>query len=1286
MSIDRKYITDRFAEQSSGATERHRDVQDLGAHLRFLAVKLRRVLMDVEKRKSNPAIVERPQDLFELCLEVDEVLKTPDLQERLSEDVFVVVQEIRKAIGILTLEALYEEKQRGVGYGQFAKHERAVNERDIAKEVFVLIDYIKREQDPTVVITPEWIILNHPELYDRLTKCIKDPSTQILDWGKVLNMLPGKIKERCDLSRKKLDTDRQLVNLIRSYRQIAEAMGPEFLADFLVALDPTIARSFEHCLRIISKYLGRTKKRDMLPTDLPGLPPFTLEKPDLRKVIFWNLRNYVYRHLVKTNVTECGADEIEEPSTSVDEQKQLLSEVEAILGQVLDPKQVEHKKLLDEVVAYFKKVLDLKVSPRLVTKIQGGDGQDIEVPSLRQRIAMYDMEKYNRLLVAFFMGRGKTATTFFCKEHVGAKKMLYICPPGELPNTVASQVTKHYQECEVPSQGQKGQKKKVEKTPIPTVGIITPKMSQADLDKIKEAEIIILPYSMMSSKREMGKITEQLHSIGIDFVAVDEVHWAKKEGGRNTEEVYKFVTEIPELKYVALLSGNATPNSPDDIFPQLRIKDPEAFSDNISSLRHWMKTNDPLRLRSLLLEFVLKLDPPENWEKYVEKVEMELSPAQRSVYDAILNNEDLTVSEKIHQLTLALINPEIVSPQETGNAVLDSCFEIVKEDFGQYDTVIIGEDTYKAGVTRRHKDVVKKAPKKGAVKADSDDTDPDEVEEGKEYPDIPTFVERLREKLDRHYGKGKVDVFVIDGQTSDADRKKYLDQAKNPKGKKTIIVSMSSIIREGIDLSSIHRAILLEPSIRLADTSQFVKRFARCENRDAKVRVLTAPETIYQGIEEHALYKFMLCQRLMEGGTLTDDDLAFLERDDLGGGDSRPEIRDGRLIIGTAISTAAMNNRQTLNAYFRYLQNRGEAEFMDFVDRHGENYADKYTENWEGTYSANNGRFVAGLIEVLKEEGIVKGTQFADVACGPLVFENTYGLMDPKAQITNFDANPYILDAGVDLIRKRKHNPYYEPTKKVCPMTKLDAKDGSYDVVNCASALHYLGQKGKKNIDKHERAKALIEMNRILKQGGVMVLTLPQIVCSDDEFDSFKKEMMNFGFEVLGDYTGNGHSTDMDNDTEFLNRVVTCKKVGTPKTDKICLDNLHFERQTHVAANTGKTRKKTKDPNYLSQHMEFEINDTELEYDAQNGETDVQAQNVKYQKLVVESKQTLLEIYAKNGNSLDTLTEEDQAELNRKGIVLMRIAGVPGNGKWMFSLRDQKLKVGLSHYVFEEEK
>ena len=104
----------------------------------------------------------------------------------------------------------------------------------------------------------------------------------------------------------------------------------------------------------------------------------------------------------------------------------------------LDKAQVKHKELLEEVIADLKVAITLKTSPRLARFIPAKKGKEqeeveIEVPSLRQRVAMMDVEKYKRKLIAFFMGQGKTATTFFCKEHVGAKKMLFVCPPGELP-------------------------------------------------------------------------------------------------------------------------------------------------------------------------------------------------------------------------------------------------------------------------------------------------------------------------------------------------------------------------------------------------------------------------------------------------------------------------------------------------------------------------------------------------------------------------------------------------------------------------------------------------------------------------------------------------------------------------------------------------------------------------------------------------------------------------------------------------------------------------------------
>lgn len=1252
MIIDSKYIKDRVREESAKAANEHKDIQNLSVYLKAVQARLYHFLKTLEEGGKSPIKIQTFQDLTSFCDHIDEWFPALLKDHPEIKGVVPMIREMRCRIGNAVIEKIYKEKQ---AYAEPVANQRLANERDLAKEVFSLIPFIKAE-GAEVFVTPEWIHLNHPAVYDRITRYIQDPVTQVLDWGKVRKLLPEALREKCNLVRKLEDPDHEFLGRIRHYRKISEALGPEFLADFLVAQDPSIAKDFEYALKIISRYLGRTTRREFVPDDFKDLPPVAFSKPDLRKVVFLNLRNYIYRRVAQDD------QPIAKPG-------KLLHQIEKELKSKLDVSQKEHQKFLEEVIEYFSHVLSIQVPSRLQEQIKEPDGRVISVPTLRQRIAMHEIKEGGRKLIAFFMGKGKTATSFLAKEYVGAKKMLYICPSGSgLPKTVASQISKHYK----PDN-------------CPTIGIIEPGMTQEDVDRVKQNEVIIMPYSMLTSKeRDDGKITDQLCSItdlkgkaaNIDFVAVDEVQWAKNETGRYTEEVRRFVTNIPNLRHVALLSGDPTPNSPNDILPQLRIKSPHEFGDAVApgpkgaesqsvspsadagnlkmrSLRFWMKQHDPLLLRSMLLDFILKLDPPEDWQQYVISEKVELSPAQRTQYELILNNEDLTAGEKIHQLMLAILNPDLLCPAAPEDAILDKCVEIVRQDFEKYDSVVIGEDRWKQGLMRPYE----------------------------EYPNVPTFVHKLRSRLEKEYGAGKVEVLVIDGETPERDREAYLKKARYPEGgKKVVLVAMISIICEGINLSSIHRAILLEPTLRLADTAQFTKRFAREGNTDVKIRKLIVPNTIFQGIEEHALHKFMLCQRLLEGGTLTDDDLAFLEHDDFSGA---TEFRDGRLVIGTAISNAALNTRQTLSAYYRYLHNKGELELSHFIELHGENYAEKFVENWEGTYSANNARFVAGLVGILKKEGLLSGNHYADVACGPLAFENTYGLADEDAKITNFDLNPYILEEGVELLRRRKHDPNYQPTKHVCGMTKLQARDGAFDVVNCASALHYLHQRGSKNVYNHERASALVELNRVLRDDGLLLITLPPHVCQDDQFEAFMKELSNFGFKVVSKYSGSGRSVDQENGNEFRNRILVCQKTGPVRMERVDVKNLAFSRGS-VPSGKGGDHKKV-DTIHLSHHTEFVINKAKVSYDVKNGEKEAKENDLRYQKMVQKARGLLLRIYEENGQSLDELSHENQQALREEGITLLRLSGVRGDGKWMFSLSEQTLKTGLSHYVFEDE-
>lgn len=1232
MAIGSDFIKGHFETHALQALSENKDIKGLRAQLKKFRVLLKQLLKKIETSHDHPFEIQEYRDLFELCSQIDQVID----KESVSKGVVVVLNQIRETIANLTIEEVCKEQQAKIPYGELLEARRVLAQRDLAHPVKTLIAEIKRES-AGIEINPEWIELNCPDLFEKMAEQVRDPYTSIFDWSKLNDLLPEDVKQRSRFESRQATSpkEKELLAKIREYRHFAEVLGPEILADYLMTQYPEIAINYNYTLRIISRYLGRVTRRPFTRTDFPKVPAITLEKPDTKAVVYMNLRNYIYRSLIQDDpkTIERGSD--------VDQKYALrLKEVARELSGSLDKLQVKHKELLEEVIQDLKTALTIKISPRLARSILAEKGKEREVieiaiPSLRQRVAMLDVERYKRKLIAFFMGQGKTATTFFCKEHVGAKKMLFVCPPGELPEAIERQVDKHY----VETKNEKG--KLVKK---PTVGIVKSDMDQKELDKIKKCEIIILPYSMLSSKRDKGKITSQLLNIGIDFLAVDEVHWAKKDGGRNTEAVYDFVTKIKGLKYATLLSGNPTPNSPTDILAQLRIKDPEEFEKIGRNANRILKKMDPLLLRTYLMDFILRLERPDDWEQYVEMVNIELPEDQMRVYNVILENEDLRSFGKIKQLRHALLNPDLVTPIHPGDGYVDACFDLIKKDFEEYDSVVVAEDHYRDGITRRHES----------------------------QPDKPSFVDKLKAKLEAEYGKDNVEVLVIDGKVPNRDRKGIMQKARYPE-KKTVLVAKLEIISEGISLSTIHRAIILEPTMRRSDTIQFVKRFAREYNEDVKVRILNVPGTVTEGIHEHALRKHILCDRLLDGGTLSPEDTEFLEH-----GDAQSVIER---LQKTSLKDAVLNRRQTLNTFFQSLYCKGEAGLLDFIrSPDGLIFAENYVEDWESTYSANNSRFLAGLIGRFKELGMIRGNEFADLACGPLAFECTYGLIDPSARIANFDLNQHILDAGVRLIRERKGDPDYTPTRKIASLTRLGVKTETFDVVNCALALDYLSQNARSNIHNHERAKSILEMNRILKMGGILVITLPIKICSDRQFFAFQEELGNFGFELLEGYCGYGRSTDSENGPEFQNRTIACRKVGMPVMDKIDLQNLRFSK----IANPPKTssKKRRGDYNYGSHHNEFEVNQRGFDYTPINVEEMAKRNEVLYQQLVTQARTKLIHIYIQNDNSLSSLPDETQKKLMDEGIYLTRETGA-GNDRWVFSLLKQDYRKATPHYLFE---
>jgi len=505
-----------------------------------------------------------------------------------------------------------------------------------------------------------------------------------------------------------------------------------------------------------------------------------------------------------------------------------------------------------------------------------------------------------------------------------------------------------------------------------------------------------------------------------------------------------------------------------------------------------------------------------------------------------------------------------------------------------------------------------------------------------------------------------------------------LEGACPNKCKKVVVYSWLTIIHEGIDLSLADRGIFVNPAWRNPDVAQAIKRLVR-HGLGALFAMINVPESLYDGIREHAMNKNDLVERLLYGGSFTQEELDFIDKESKDKGKGKPFIIGGRMVLSPVLRQA-LTPRQLLGRMILGLHNVGVKEFMKFLQRHGEEYARLYMEVWEGTISANNGRFVAALIEnlradeSLRDQGVnLNIRDCLDVASGPCVFENTYGLSASdrsNLRITNIDLNSAIMEAGKLKAREYRENPSYEPKNLTMSMTDLEFEDESFDLVNCAFAMNYLSQKAYKHIDNNERAISFMEMRRVLRPNGILTLTLTPKICTDEQFEELQKALPYFGLEVLDGYSGIGSSTDNKSERKFTNRVITCRAIE-PKVffhtvdgkvvfnkDKLDIspeELLAMLKLEYTAVSKPKTGKKKKpsgnDPKIQEMHHnQFELNNSTLEYSGTEADIDRNIKAKTYREKVSRARSLMQELLLEFGFDRKSYPQHILAELDEMGV------------------------------------
>ena len=222
------------------------------------------------------------------------------------------------------------------------------------------------------------------------------------------------------------------------------------------------------------------------------------------------------------------------------------------------------------------------------------------------------------------------------------------------------------------------------------------------------------------------------------------------------------------------------------------------------------------------------------------------------------------------------------------------------------------------------------------------------------------------------------------------------------------------------------------------------------------------------------------------------------------------EIKNGGAKSSKHIAPLISSPARAIFSHLGQLKAQGYNKILSHYERFPEEaefIARLYASHWEGYYAGNTATLYANVIKILEEKEDLE--RKLDIASGP--FSLSRRLARP---VTNLDINNYMLNAGRLLEKEGKivsGNTAVQGT-----FHQLPFDNGSFNLTVCSLAMHMSRLKvNYKGRDIKERELALREANRVLRENGYAVITLPHTVISESDLTNFYKALNQLGFEVL---------------------------------------------------------------------------------------------------------------------------------------------------------------------------
>lgn len=333
----------------------------------------------------------------------------------------------------------------------------------------------------------------------------------------------------------------------------------------------------------------------------------------------------------------------------------------------------EHLILItDRVKNYFESLfLRFTKPPHMIDRLS----TDRAFPDINQLINIREIAEKKRFLIADEMGGGKTASAIFAKEVLGVRQAVIVAPS----NVISTWAARLSSEVHTNGNGYAEQIGYFKNGMAPHVVIVdNPKrLKQAD---VEHADYILISHECLRDDSSDGKdplpgkrrrkpssYVQDLLALDYSMLIVDEAHkFNNLTQGKRSDQLERLAAKIQgENAYLALLTGTPIPNKIKDLALPFKLLVPEAYRDmsDVDIIQQVVHSSVE-KLRSILLPHMQMrrlaelVDMP---EKHERNIIVDLSPQEEELYVALLEEDEFDdVFSKVGMLRKFLMNPAML--------------------------------------------------------------------------------------------------------------------------------------------------------------------------------------------------------------------------------------------------------------------------------------------------------------------------------------------------------------------------------------------------------------------------------------------------------------------------------------------------------------------------------------------------------------------------------------------------------------------------------------------------